>query len=163
MTRPSLSRAVLVVALVLLASACGPSRDEIDLGYAAEAGDMAEVERLLDGGTDPNAYTEGGFTAVLNAAAAGNRRTLGMLLDAGGDARLETKRGTSALALVAYTSGDVEMGRMLIGHGADPCVDAGGYVGELGSVSTLRDLAEYSNNAEFAEFIEEAQEVCPEQ
>ena len=53
----------------------------------AAAGDMAEVERLLRAGANPNARTPGGWTALMFAAREGLTQIVELLLAEGASAR----------------------------------------------------------------------------
>ncbi|WP_310740291.1 ankyrin repeat domain-containing protein [Microbispora sp. H10885] len=87
---------------------------------AAACWDHAEtVQALLDGGADPDAAEEGGWTALLWAAANGNLESADVLLDAGADPGLADEDGDTPLTLAALF-GAYGIVWSLLEHGADP-------------------------------------------
>ncbi|WP_327046716.1 ankyrin repeat domain-containing protein [Microbispora sp. NBC_01189] len=87
---------------------------------AAACWDHAEtVQALLDGGADPDAAEEGGWTALLWAAANGNLESADVLLDAGADPDLPDEDGDTPLTLAALF-GAYGIVWSLLEHGADP-------------------------------------------
>ncbi|GIH60598.1 ankyrin repeat domain-containing protein [Microbispora siamensis] len=87
---------------------------------AAACWDHAEtVQALLDGGADPDAAEEGGWTALLWAAANGNLESADILLDAGADPGRADDDGDTPLTL-ATIFGAYGIVWSLLEHGADP-------------------------------------------
>ncbi|MEU7911683.1 ankyrin repeat domain-containing protein [Microbispora bryophytorum] len=87
---------------------------------AAACWDHAEtVQALLDGGADPDAAEEGGWTALLWAAANGNLESADILLDAGADPGRADGAGDTPLTLAALF-GAYGIVWSLLEHGADP-------------------------------------------
>ncbi|MEV4459303.1 ankyrin repeat domain-containing protein [Microbispora sp. NPDC049633] len=87
---------------------------------AAACWDHAEtVQALLDGGADPDAAEEGGWTALLWAAANGNLESADILLDAGADPGRADDDGDTPLTLAAIF-GAYGIVWSLLEHGADP-------------------------------------------
>lgn len=87
---------------------------------AAACWDHAEtVQALLDGGADPDAAEEGGWTALLWAAANGNLASADILLDAGADPNRADDDGDTPLTLAAIF-GAYGIVWSLLEHGADP-------------------------------------------
>ncbi|UCF80045.1 MAG: ankyrin repeat domain-containing protein [Acidobacteriota bacterium] len=107
---------LLLFPLLFAQVACGKSNP--DLLEAAQAGNTAEVEQLLEQGADVNAKDEYGGTALMWAARKGHTEMVNALIDAGADVNAKMKGGWTALMFAAgegYT-GIVEI---LIGKGAD--------------------------------------------
>ncbi|MEV7803452.1 ankyrin repeat domain-containing protein [Microbispora sp. NPDC088329] len=77
------------------------------------------VQALLDGGADPDAAEEGGWTALLWAAANGNLESADILLDAGADPGRADDDGDTPLTL-ATIFGAYGIVWSLLEHGADP-------------------------------------------
>ncbi len=87
---------------------------------AAACWDHAEtVQALLDGGADPDAAEEGGWTALLWAAASGHLDVADILLDAGADPGRADDDGDTPLTLAAIF-GAYGIAWSLLEHGADP-------------------------------------------
>ncbi len=119
-----------------------------DLVGAAIDGDLGKLQRLLEGGTDPNCPLVHG-SALAHAAGKGNIEVIKMLLDWGAD--IEGGTGLSPLTCAAY-KGHNEVVQLLIDHGAD--IEANvGQVGtalfqaaEEGHLSTVRLLLKLGAN-----------------
>ncbi len=76
---------------LLLAKACGLSGAGTDLSRAAQAGNLAEVKRLLAAGANPNPPTTGFEMSPLGLAAqAGHVDVITVLLDAGANPEQES-------------------------------------------------------------------------
>ncbi|KAG2495182.1 hypothetical protein HYH03_006788 [Edaphochlamys debaryana] len=97
---------------VAVAAATGPA-----LQAAAHAGDLAEVERLLSAGVDPNTSDPAGRTALFLAAAEGHEGVARALLRAGANPDAPSRVGYGPLG-VAAARGQAAVVRALIGGGA---------------------------------------------
>ena len=92
------------------------------LADAVEKGDAAQVSRLLDTGSNPNAVDKAGYAtanSALMTAAANNRLDVArLLLDRGADVNLHNYSGRTAL-YEAVSKERSEMVRLLVHRGAD--------------------------------------------
>ena len=115
---------VLVMALLSSAATRADFNREEQLRGAAGFGAarIAEMQRLLAEGVDPNARDIRGRTAVHLAAAAARSdvRGLGLLLDAGGECCLQDGDGNTPLHHAVSSAMSVAPVRLLLKHGADP-------------------------------------------
>ncbi len=95
------------------------SQGEPLLHVAARGGQVAEIERLLAGGADPNGVDEAGCTPLHYAAARNHTGVLDALADAGADVDYSANPfGRSALMAAALT-GSTEAVDWLLLQGAD--------------------------------------------
>ena len=107
--------AVLLAGMRLVAGA--PSLSLLD---AAEAGDRATVMRLLNAkGTDVNAASTDGSTAIMYAAANGDLELVRTLIKAGANVKAHSQLGTSAITEAAII-GSAPIIDALLKAGADP-------------------------------------------
>ncbi len=97
---------------------------------AANQGDAAMLETLLDGGADANEQLPLGRRPLMLAARSGRVDAVNVLLDHGADPNAsETQRGTTAL-MQAADQGHADVMKVLIEHGANVAA---------GSAPVLRD------------------------
>ena len=87
------------------------------LHTAAQTGTYAAFARLVAEGTDVNARSEQGETALMLAAARGRLEFIDLLLDRGADVNAVTDAGNTAL-MFAAARGQVDAARLLLGRGA---------------------------------------------
>ena len=93
------------------------------LHWAAERGDAALVETLLQGGATVDAVTRiGSYTPLHVASAAGQAEVMSLLLAAGSDPTSATSPGGATPLHLAANAGSVDAITALIDHGAE--VDA---------------------------------------
>jgi ankyrin repeat protein len=76
---------------------------------AAQAGDAAQIQSLLEAGTDHSAADEAGETALMHAAHGGHVAAVQVLIAAGADVNAASPQGWTALAKAAY-NGETERG-----------------------------------------------------
>lgn len=121
-----------------------------ELIEAVQAGNVAEVRRMLAAGADVNSRDEAGATLLMQAAQAGNLAMVEAVIDAGADVNASDERGWTALVKAVYNHeqkrgfGDVvraliEAGaniEVAIGYGVRPLMLAAGY-GETDVVAAL--------------------------
>lgn len=139
-----------LICLAVVSTACfGGSEDPLVRG--AGRGDLPAVERLLDKGHDPNASVLGGYTALMEAAGRGDLEMVKALLSHGAEASAKTTHGWTALMSVAARSGDLEIARLLIERGADPC---GQHDQEAPPQRTAEELARANGHPAVAEVID---------
>lgn len=113
---------MLIIALIAATIGCAPkamkSADD-DPGRAmlgaAEAGDAAEVERLLHSGADPNLNDKLGWTPLAIATNKDHPEVVKLLLDHGADVAYRDILGRQPLANVRSK----EVAKMLLDRGAD--------------------------------------------
>jgi ankyrin repeat protein len=104
---------------VLLAAASTIVAANLTLPEAAESGDRAAVMRLLSAkGTNVNATSADGSTAIMYAAANGDLELVRALIKAGADVKLKNQFGTSALTEAAII-GSAPIIDALLKAGAD--------------------------------------------
>jgi hypothetical protein len=84
----------------------------IDLIDAAQKGDTAGVNALLNEGVDVNAKDKYGYTALMYASKEGHTETVKALLEKGADVNAKSKKGTTAL-IVASDKGRTEIVKLL--------------------------------------------------
>jgi ankyrin repeat protein len=113
-------RGFVTVFAALLAGASMMPAGEITLPGAAEAGDRAAVTRLLSAkGTNVNATSADGSTAIMYAAANDDLEMVRALIKAGANVKLKNQLGTSALTEAAII-GSTPVIQALLKAGADP-------------------------------------------
>ncbi|MEJ2719492.1 MAG: ankyrin repeat domain-containing protein, partial [Deltaproteobacteria bacterium] len=69
------------------------------LSVQPSEGQIEMVELLLDAGSDPNAATNDGLTALMAACGEGHSKIVELLLEAGADATAENKTGSTPFSL----------------------------------------------------------------
>ena len=115
-------RRLAAVLVVLVLSACGSNRDELDQQFvdAAKRGDLSEAKRLLEAGARIDARdAKRDSPAVLWAAHEGHTELLIMLLDAGGSVEAAKGKGDTALWYAAQ-QGHIDAAGVLLERGANP-------------------------------------------
>ena len=108
-------------ALILLLTAPALAGSPRELLLAARSGDLAEVERLVEGGLDVDAGDNWGTTPLALAARNGQVEVARYLLDKGADpGARETFFGASVLDFALWTGApEFEIARMLLAAGAE--------------------------------------------
>jgi ankyrin repeat protein len=91
-----------------------PSRDA--LFAAIRQGSVAETDRLLKAGANPNVVDAGGTPALMGATLFGGADLVKLLLDRGADPNRSGVGGTTALM---WAVPNLEKVRLLVGHGAN--------------------------------------------
>lgn len=86
---------------------------------AAGSGNTATVEILLAQGTDVDAHTASGETALMRAASKGHMNTVQSLLEKGANVNANRQDGMTALTLAVFF-GHVDVVNVLLNKGADP-------------------------------------------
>jgi ankyrin repeat protein len=76
---------------------------------AAQAGDAAQIQTLLEAGADHAAADEAGETALMHAAHGGHVAAVQVLIASGADVNAASPQGWTALAKAAY-NGETERG-----------------------------------------------------
>lgn len=146
-------------------SADAESRTPEDaLWYAAEEGDLEEVERLIAEGVDVNYQrpnNKGGNMALHRAADQGHVEVVRALIDAGADVHAEDFAGRHPLRFAAKEHADVVA--VLIEHGADVdhAVQMSGPAGALAPVRPLHRAAGAGNVESVRLLLEAGAEVDP--
>ena len=93
-----------------------------DLHFAAQAGDVSEVERLVAAGADVNIQDENGNTPLKYASAEPHPEVLSTLISLGANPHLADRRGFTPIHCVAghgFYEESIEMAEILIKAGAD--------------------------------------------
>ena len=94
-----------------------PSAAPRSLRQAAEAGDVAAIQRLVAAGHSPNKQNEDGDTVLILAARAGQAAAVNALIAAGADSDLTDRSGFTAL-MAAALQGHVDVAKALIKGGS---------------------------------------------
>jgi ankyrin repeat protein len=119
----------------------------------AISGSVADLERLLEGGLDPNSHTTGGTTVLMMAA--GDHDKVSALIRHGADVNLAAKTGFTPLIVAANDPGAADAIRVLVDHGAlvtptspKPLHDASPlfFAAWAGNVETVRLLLDRGAN-----------------
>jgi uncharacterized protein len=121
------------------------------LSDAAQEGQVATVDELLQAGADPNSANDAGITVLMTAIAFGHPEVVPRLLTAGARVDAQDDRGTTALMVAAKYRSD-ESARALLDAGADATVrddsgrNAAGWVPDSGGaeLAALRARLEQS-------------------
>ena len=103
-----------VLVSVVISAQTDPSRDA--LFNAIRQGSVAETDRLLKAGADPNVVDAGGTPALMGATLFGGADLVKLLLDRGADPNRAGVGGTTALM---WAVPNLEKVRLLVGHGAN--------------------------------------------
>jgi ankyrin repeat protein len=93
-----------------------------DLHFAAQAGDVSEVKRLVAAGADVNVQDENGNTPLKYASAEPHPEVLRTLIALGASPHLSDRRGFTPIHCVAghgFYEEAIEMAEILIEAGAD--------------------------------------------
>lgn len=86
---------------------------------AAQEGDIASIEHLIDYGARLEAKDAEGYTALMYAAHAGSDGAVRLLLERGSDANAEDRQSSTSLMFAAQ-GGHAQMTQALLDSGADP-------------------------------------------
>lgn len=123
---------LLLVATARASASTTPPLDyeKHDLATAAEEGDVAAVEVMIDGGAAINEKDRSGRTALHHAARRGHLVVLETLLARGADIEARTATGYTALHEAAMHD-QFESARILLNNGADKDAKTSGGHGVL--------------------------------
>jgi ankyrin repeat protein len=114
----------------------------IELHYASAAGDAEAVRSHLQGGADPNATDDNGWSPLHFAAQAGSEAITRLLLRAGAKVNAQDSNGNTPLSTAAFSSrGEGELIELLRASGADPLLENSYGVS---AVSLARSIANYN-------------------
>lgn len=108
------ARRAAVLAVLLLAAACGRTSLDQRLLRVATQGDRKKVNELLAKGANVDALDDDGWTPLLWAAAHGNEDTVGALLDAGANPQAVTRRERQGALTLAAKWNRVEVVQSLL-------------------------------------------------
>ncbi|XP_075063440.1 ankyrin repeat domain-containing protein 39 isoform X2 [Mixophyes fleayi] len=86
---------------------------------AALYGDLSQVQRFIEKGTDPNLADNFGYTALHYSSRHGHFPVCSFLLNSGADSNAQTHGGSTALHRAAYC-GHLKVVELLLKNGADP-------------------------------------------
>ncbi|XP_063788075.1 ankyrin repeat domain-containing protein 39 [Pseudophryne corroboree] len=86
---------------------------------AALYGDLGQVQRFIEKGTDPNLADNFGYTALHYSSRHGHLPVCSFLLSSGADCNAQTHGGSTALHRAAYC-GHMKVVELLLKSGADP-------------------------------------------
>ncbi len=110
-------RLILTFAAACLAWGQGSGVDP--LLWAVHDGNVAEVQRLLKSGSNPNSKNDAGLTPLAEAANVGDTAIIKALLDAGAEPNAPHYDGQTALMVISRST-NVEAAKLLIAKGANP-------------------------------------------
>ncbi len=117
-----------------------------DLSSAAEKGDTATVQALLDKGADVNAKSIEGTTPLMKAAREGHMETVQALINKGADVNIKNECCDDTALLWAAGKGHTKIVKALLDKGADiNAKNFGGYTAlmravEFGHTPTVQTL-----------------------
>jgi ankyrin repeat protein len=129
---------------------------ESPLNKAAQRGDTAQVQQLLDKGANINSRSAAwGSLPLICAAGSGKTMVVEQLLGKGANIDAKDCQGWTALALASYR-GHTECVRVLLEHGANTEIGttAGIIYVENQPVKTALDLAQENGHTEIVQLIE---------
>jgi uncharacterized protein len=126
---------VLFLLFFLLTSVSYAGELEDKLSQAADAGNVSEVNRLLEQGVEVNAQDNDGATALMLASQNGHLNVVKALLEKGADVNAKANEGETAL-MVACDRGHMEVVKALLDKNADVNVKANGGTTALMVAST---------------------------
>jgi ankyrin repeat protein len=123
-----------------------PEYEKHELATAAEAGDVAAVRALIDGGAVVDQKDRSGRTALHHAARRGHLDVLELLLEHGADTEARTATGYTALH-EAGVHDQFESAKILLNHGADKEAKTSGGHGVLtfGSSDFKEQVAKHAD------------------
>jgi ankyrin repeat protein len=135
---------------LLIVDRLRPLTTRRDWEGASEAGEVAEVARLVGAGHDIDARDGYGQTALMRAAHAGRSDAVRWLIANGADLDHTSKFGLSALML-AVIAGHPRIVRVLVAAGADTTIKGTGAPGFRDK--TAADLADARGDVRLARFL----------
>ena len=122
--------------------------------------DVAEVQRLLDEGADPDATNDAGATALMWSA--GDDAKTRLLLEYGADPDIQSDHGKTALFVAAGRRGGASVVKMLLDYGASASLKAGRLnnptsalveAANVGDAATVRLLLDHGASVTDAGFV----------
>ena len=122
--------------------------------------DVAEVQRLLDEGADPDATNDAGATALMWSA--GDDAKTRLLLEYGADPNIQSDHGKTALFVAAGRRGGASVVKMLLDYGASASLKAGRLnnptsalveAANVGDAATVRLLLDHGASVTDAGFV----------
>ena len=125
----------------------GPLGDSY-LQEAAFKGDITQVKKLLDEGHNVNHALGDGETALTSAMRSRRVDVVRLLLAKGADVNTENSPSDRTPLMLAADSGDTEMMKILLDHGADPCRTV-----KYSDNETAQRIAEKKHNLSVAQYL----------
>jgi hypothetical protein len=136
-----------LLVLTLAACGCGLSRvgETTPLIQAARAGDIAQLEKLLAEGANPDQRVGvNGWTPLMHAIHKGQKESVRVLVQHGADVNAKTQnRGTALIEAAGYGYADIVA--TLLKAGADPDVrDKDGYTALKRAIGGVPDIDRFT-------------------
>jgi len=128
-----------LLALAFTSALCAAETPSAEpLFQALRKSDAAAVQRLLEGGADPNAKDANGTPALMDAVLFAGPDSVKLLLDRGADVNATNTAGATALM---WAMPDLAKARLLIASGGDqPVLDTGGGANSVFALAFVNEL-----------------------